>query len=365
MQKTKPSPLFSMENLALIQTGNFEDDMPRIREADWVIEVVKEDMRIKKIVLASAADHLGPDAIFSSNTSGLSLSEMAADLPADLRSRFLGTHFFNPPRYMKLFEVIPTRDTDPEILQFVSDFARDRLGKGIVPAKDTPNFIANRVGVHAMLATLQVMDEMGLSIEEIDALTGPAVGRPKTATFKLADLVGLDTFVHVAQNIYPLIPDDEARETFVIPDWLKGMVRKGLLGRKSGAGFYKLEKKPEKKFYTLDLATLEYREKAKAKFPELEAAKNIEDLPTRLRTLAWGPGRVGEAIWKLLAASFSYSAMRVGEICDQVADIDRAVCWVWKATRATVPPPRRASSPPCPRTRGPSTSTSCAARKKK
>ncbi|PID81634.1 3-hydroxyacyl-CoA dehydrogenase [bacterium DOLZORAL124_64_63] len=327
MQKTKPSPLFSMENLALIQTGNFEDDMPRIREADWVIEVVKEDMRIKKIVLASAADHLGPDAIFSSNTSGLSLSEMAADLPADLRSRFLGTHFFNPPRYMKLFEVIPTRDTDPEILQFVSDFARDRLGKGIVPAKDTPNFIANRVGVHAMLATLQVMDEMGLSIEEIDALTGPAVGRPKTATFKLADLVGLDTFVHVAQNIYPLIPDDEARETFVIPDWLKGMVRKGLLGRKSGAGFYKLEKKPEKKFYTLDLATLEYREKAKAKFPELEAAKNIEDLPTRLRTLAWGPGRVGEAIWKLLAASFSYSAMRVGEICDQVADIDRAVCW--------------------------------------
>ncbi|MCP4291342.1 MAG: 3-hydroxyacyl-CoA dehydrogenase/enoyl-CoA hydratase family protein [bacterium] len=327
LKKTKPSPLFTTSDLAMIEVGNFEDDIARLKEADWIIEVVKEDMKIKKIVLENAAPHIGPEAIFSSNTSGLSLAEMSASLPENMRSRFLGTHFFNPPRYMKLFEIIPTSDTDPELLQFISDFARDRLGKGIVVAKDTPNFIANRVGVHAMMATVQIMDELDLSIEEIDALTGPAIGRPKTATFKLADLVGLDTFVHVAENLYPLIPDDEARDAFKIPDFLHKMVEKGYLGRKSGAGFYKMEKKPEKKFFTLDLKTLEYRDKAKAKFPEIDAAKNIDDLDTRLQTLAWGKGKAGQAIWKLLAASFSYSAMRLGEICDQAADIDRAVCW--------------------------------------
>jgi 3-hydroxyacyl-CoA dehydrogenase len=327
MKKAKPSPLFSQDNLTLIETGNFEDDIARLKEADWIIEVVKEDMKIKKIVLENAAPHIGPEAIFSSNTSGLSLAEMSGILPEDLRPRFLGTHFFNPPRYMKLFELIPTGDTDPELLKFVADFARDRLGKGIVLAKDTPNFIANRVGVHAMMATVQVMNEMGLSIEEVDALTGPAIGRPKTATFKLADLVGLDTFVHVAENIYPLIPDDEARETFKVPDFLHAMVEKGLLGRKTKAGFYKMEKKPEKKLYTLDLETLEYRDQAKAKFPEIAAAKNIDDLSERLKTLAFGKGQAGQAIWKMLAASFSYSAMRLGEICDQAADIDRAVCW--------------------------------------
>ncbi|RKZ18613.1 hypothetical protein DRQ50_03785 [bacterium] len=240
MKKTRPSPLFHIDRLALIETGNFEDDLPRIKDADWVIEVVKEDLGIKKIVLENAAPHMGPDAILSSNTSGLSLTAMAAMLPADLRPRFLGTHFFNPPRYMKLFELIPTDDTDPAITDFVAGFASSRLGKGIVLAKDTPNFIANRVGVHAMMATVQVMDEMGLSIEEIDALTGPAIGRPRTATFKLADLVGLDTFLHVADNLYPLIPDDEARDVFKAPDYLRQMVDKGLLGRKSGGGFYRM-----------------------------------------------------------------------------------------------------------------------------
>ncbi len=327
MKKSKPSPLYSKTGLGLIETGNFEDDIARLKEADWIIEVVKEDMKIKKIVLENAAPHIGPEAIISSNTSGLNLGEMASFLPENLRPRFLGTHFFNPPRYMKLFELIPTTDTDPELLKFVADFARDRLGKGIVLAKDTPNFIANRVGVHAMMATVKVMSEMGLSIEEVDALTGPAIGRPKTATFKLADLVGLDTFVHVAENIYPLIPNDEARETFQIPEFLRGMVKKNLLGRKTKAGFYKMEKKPEKKLFTLDLETLEYRDKAKVKFPEIAAAKNIEDLPERLKTLAYGKGKAGQAIWKMLAPSFSYSAMRLGEICDQVADIDMAVCW--------------------------------------
>ncbi len=328
LRKTRPSPIYSTDMLSLIEVGNFEDDVERLKEADWVIEVVKEDMKIKQIVLQNVAPHIGPEAIFSSNTSGLSLAEMSSILPDDLKPRFLGTHFFNPPRYMKLFEVIPTGDTDPAVLDFVCEFARDRLGKGIVLAKDTPNFIANRVGVHAMMATIRLMDELDLTIEEIDAMTGPAIGRPKTATFKLADLVGLDTFLHVADNIYPLIPDDEARDTFKVPDVVRKMVEKGLLGRKSGAGFYKMEKTAEgKKFFTLDLDKLEYREKAKAKLPEIAAAKSIEDLNTRLKTLAFGKGKAGQAIWKLLSASFSYSAMRLGEICDQAAEIDLAVCW--------------------------------------
>jgi 3-hydroxyacyl-CoA dehydrogenase len=386
LKKTRPSPLFIADRLALIETGNLEDDLPRLMEADWVIEVVKEDMKIKKIVLANAAPHIAPDTIFTSNTSGLSLEEMSAILPDDLKPRFFGTHFFNPPRYMKLFELIPTAASDPEIVDFVAAFARDRLGKGIVMAKDTPNFIANRVGVHAMMATIQIMNEMGLTIEEVDALTGPAIGRPGTATFKLADLVGLDTFVHVADNLYPLIPDDEAREAFKNPEYLYRMVEKGLLGRKSGGGFYKLEKKPEKKFYTLDLETLEYRDKQKVNFPEIAAAKGIDDLPERLRTLAFGKGKAGQAIWKMLTASFSYAAMRVGEICDQAAEIDQAVRWgfnwvlgpfeVWdtlgfrKVTEKmtgcyTLRPRRPASSPWYRPIRGSSISSSCAPRKRK
>jgi 3-hydroxyacyl-CoA dehydrogenase len=275
------------------------------------------------------APHVGPDALLSSNTSGLSLQEMAEILPEDIRPRFLGTHFFNPPRYMKLFELIPTSYTDPPITDAVAAYARDHLGKGIVLAKDTPNFIANRIGTHAMMATVTVMQEMGLTIEEVDALTGPAIGHPKTATFKLADLVGLDTFLHVTDNIYPLIPDDESRETFRAPEYLRQMVAKGLLGRKSGGGFYKMEKLPDgkKKFSTLDLQTLSYRDTQKAKFPELDMAKTVEDTQERLRQLVWGKGRAAEAIWKLLACSFSYSAMRLGEICDDCASIDRAMRW--------------------------------------
>ncbi len=329
LKKARPSPLFNQERISLIETGNLEDDLPRLAEADWIIEAVKEDMGIKKKVLTAAAPHIGPEAIFSSNTSGLSLTEMAEILPAEMRGRFLGTHFFNPPRYMRLFELIPTKHTDPAVLEAVAAYATDHLGKGIVLAKDTPNFVANRIGTHALMAAVQVMQEMDLSIEELDALTGPAIGRPKTATFKLADLVGLDTFLHVADNIYPLIPDDEAREVFRAPDYLRRMVEKGLLGRKSGGGFYKLEKSPDgqKKFFTLDLKTLSYRDKQKAKFGEVEAAKAVESTPDRLRQLALGKGKAGQAIWKMLAATFSYAAMRLPEIADEASAIDRAMRW--------------------------------------
>ena len=327
LAKTKPAPLFSAARAAMIEVGNFDDDMPRLAEADWVIEVVKEDPAIKAKVLAAAAPHLSDHAWLSSNTSGLSLATMAQSLPAALRPRFLGTHFFNPPRYMKLLELIPTADTDPATLAAVADFAALRLGKGVVHAKDTPNFVANRIGVHGMMATVAVMAELGLTVEEIDALTGPAIGRPKTATFQLADLVGLDTFLHVAANVHASTPDDESRELFAAPDFLTKMVEKGLLGRKSGGGFYKMMKEGGKKeILTLDLDSLEYREKRKAKFPELEALRE-KPLPERLRALVLGKGRTAEALWKLTAPSLLYAARRLGEICDDASAVDRAMRW--------------------------------------
>lgn len=326
--KFKPAPLYTADRIGLIETGNFEDDLPRIAAADWVIEVVKEDPAVKDAVLRNAAPHVKDGAWLSSNTSGLSLAAMGEALPAALRPRFFGSHFFNPPRYMTLLEMIPTADTDPEVLAAAAAFSEAVLGKGIVLGKDTPNFVANRVGVHAMMVTMRVMEELGLTVEEIDALTGPAVGRPKTATFQLADLVGLDTFVHVADNVHRTAADDEAREVFDAPAFLRRMVEKGLLGRKSGGGFYRMEKTAAgREFLTLDLETLEYRAKRKARFGELEMAKSTEDLPERLRQLVWAKGRTADVLWRLLAPTFSYCAMRIGEICDDVSAVDRAVRW--------------------------------------
>ncbi|UCF18911.1 MAG: 3-hydroxyacyl-CoA dehydrogenase/enoyl-CoA hydratase family protein [Gemmatimonadota bacterium] len=326
--KAKPAPLFSAERLAFIEVGNFEDDLPRIGEADWVVEVVKEDLEIKKKVLTAAAPHVGVETVLSSNTSGLSLTEMASVLPEALKPRFLGTHFFNPPRYMKLLEVISTADTAPEVLAFIETFSRTRLGKGIVPAKDTPNFIANRVGTYSLMFTLRLMEQMGFTVEEIDALTGPALGRPKTATFRLADLVGLDTLLHVAENVRQNALEDESRDAFAAPAFLREMVEKGLLGRKVGAGFYKKVKGAEgSAVLTLDLETFEYREGKKASFSELEAVKSIDDPLERLSKLAFGKGRAAEAVWKMLAATLWYSAMRVGDICDDVSAVDRAIRW--------------------------------------
>ncbi len=328
MLKAKPAPLFVPERLDLIEVGNLEDDMARLGEADWVVEVVKEDLDIKKKVLAAAAPHLGPDAVLSSNTSGLSLAQMAEVLPDALKPRFLGTHFFNPPRYMKLLEVIPIAETSEEALDLVQEVSTQRLGKGIVPGKDTPNFIANRIGIHAVMLTLRVMDELGLTVEEVDALTGPPMGRPKTATFRLMDLVGLDTFLHVAENVRSNAPEDESHDVFAAPAFLEQMVEKGLLGRKSGAGFYKKVKGGAgSEILTLDLGTLEYRDKIKASFPELEAVKSIDDPVERLGTLVFGKGRAAEVVWKMLAPTLSYSAMRLGEICDDVSAIDRAISW--------------------------------------
>ncbi len=326
MAKARPSPLFSKERFDLIEIGNLEDDLSRLEEVDWIVEAVREDMSIKKKVFAAITPHIQAGALLSSNTSGLPLTEMAAALPESLRPRFLGTHFFNPPRYMRLLELIPTPDTSREVIDRVTEFAEVRLGKGIVPAKDTPNFIANRIGVHSLMIAMQRIAELGLTFEEVDALTGPAMGRPKTATFRLADLVGIDTLLYVAKNSFELLAHDESRDAFVVPKFLEAMVAKKLLGRKAGAGFYKRVKKPAKAILTLDPNSLEYREPVKPDFPELKKIMREGRPESRLKALIGGEGRAAELAWKLLAPTLSYSAMRLPEIADDARTLDRGLC---------------------------------------
>jgi 3-hydroxyacyl-CoA dehydrogenase len=321
LAKSRPSPFFSKARAALVEAGNLEDDLSRLAECDWVVEAVREDMDIKKSLLPQVAAHLNDTAVLSSNTSGLSLNAMAEVLPDSVKARFLGTHFFNPPRYMELLEVIPTEHTSDDVIQRVSDYSRNRLGKGVVRAKDTPNFIANRIGVHCIMATLKVMKDMGLTIEEVDALTGPAIARPKTATFRLGDLIGVDTLALVGKNV----PNDECRDVFTPPPFLAAMVEKKLLGRKAGAGFYKKVKGPGKKILTLDLDTLEYRAPIQPDLPGLKEAKGAPDTASRVRMLVDGEGRAAEAAWNLIAPTLSYSAMRLGEIADDAATVDRAM----------------------------------------
>jgi 3-hydroxyacyl-CoA dehydrogenase len=320
--RARPSPFFVAERAALIEPGNLEDDLPRLAEVDWVIEAVREDMAVKRELLPRVAAHLRSDALLSSNTSGLSLTAMAETLPAEVRPRFLGTHFFNPPRYMRLLELIPTVYTSAATIRLVSDFARLRLGKGVVPAKDTPNFIANRIGLHAMMVALRVQDELGLTLEEVDALTGPPLARPRTGTFRLADLIGVDTLLLVARNVHGLIPGDESRDVFLPPDWLARMVERDWLGKKSGSGFYK--KAADGRILTLDPSTLEHREPRPPDLPGLERVR-ASDPRERVRAVLALPGRTGEAAWRLLAPTLSYSAMRLGEIADDTATIDRAM----------------------------------------
>ncbi|MCB1162065.1 MAG: 3-hydroxyacyl-CoA dehydrogenase NAD-binding domain-containing protein [Candidatus Krumholzibacteriia bacterium] len=333
--KAKPAPFFRNDLAAMVEIGNLEDDLPRIAEADWIIEVVKEDLAIKKAVLARAAKYRRPGSILTSNTSGLSIAAMAEGLDDDFRRHFLGSHFFNPPRYLKLLELIPGPDTDPELLAALAAFADRRLGKGVVIARDTPNFVANRIGVFGMLDTLRAMEEQGLTVEEVDFLTGPLVGRPKSASFRTADLVGLDTFVAVAGNVHAGCPDDEQRESFATPPLLARMIDKGLLGEKSGAGFYKKSRGADGRsdILTLDTLSLEHREKLKPSFPEIEGLKSIEALPEKVAALAAMDSRAGAFTWRTLSRLFAYCAHRVGEICDDPRPIDDGMKWgfAWEA----------------------------------
>jgi len=327
--KLKPAAFFSPALASLIAVGNFDDDLAKVKDYDWIIEAVIENLDIKRELLARVDKLRRPGSVLTSNTSGISIRQMAEGLSEDFRKHFLGSHFFNPPRYMKLVELIPTADTLPEVTNSIADFCDRRLGKGIVYAKDTPNFIANRIAAFSSLNTIRVMIDGGYSVEEVDAMTGPLIGRPKSASFRTSDIVGLDVSLYVADNLYKAVPDDERRDTLVPPDFRREMVKRGWIGNKSGQGFYKQQKGEGGKteYWVLDYATMEYRAPAKLKQPSIDAAKAIEDTAERIRTLIYGKDRVGEFLWKTISQNLVYAANRVPEISDNIVNIDNAVKW--------------------------------------
>jgi len=324
----KPSPLYTPEVVKLITPGNLEDDLHRVGEVDWVVEAVVENLAIKQDLWRRVEGFWKAGTIVSSNTSGISIAAMVTDRSPEFKRHFLGTHFFNPPRYMRLLEIIPTSDTDPTIVSFLREFGERTLGKGVVLAKDTPNFIANRIGVYGLMVTLQAMTEFGLSPDVIDAITGPAMGRPKSATFRTLDIVGLDTMVHVANNVREQVQEDWEKKTFEIPNYLQEMLQRGWLGDKTKQGFYK-EVRTEKgrEFYALNPATMEYEAPKRASFASLEAAKATADLKERLRTLVYSQDKAGQFAWHILKKTLLYAAAKAPEIADDIYSIDRAMRW--------------------------------------
>jgi len=328
-KKAKPAAFFVAENAALVSTGNFEDDLAKIKDCDLVIEAVVENLEIKRKLFAEVEKHRKAGSVIASNTSGIPIKSIAEGFSEDFRQYFLGIHFFNPPRYMRLVEIIKTEWTKPEVSCAIFGFLDKRLGKGVVPAKDRPNFIANRVGTFGAMATIHAMKEHGFTTEEVDKMTGTAIGHAKSATFRTSDLVGLDVLGHVTTNIHPLIPDDEDRDVFLPPDFVKTMLEKKLLGDKTKGGFYKRVKKEDgsSEILTLDLETFEYRPQAKVKFPSLDAAKNIENLTDRIKSLVWGKDRVGDFLWATMTRIFRYAANRIPEIADTIVEVDKAMMW--------------------------------------
>ncbi|SFA90329.1 3-hydroxyacyl-CoA dehydrogenase [Lentibacillus halodurans] len=326
--KQKPSPITSKQSLDLIEAGNMEDDIERLADVDWIIEVVVENLDIKQKVFANVDNHRKKGTIISSNTSGISVEDMAEGRSEDFRKHFLGTHFFNPPRYLKLLEVIPTKDTDPEVLAFVKTFGEDVLGKGVVEAKDTPNFIANRIGTYGLLVTVQQMLKGGYSIGEVDSVTGPMIGRPKSATFRTLDVVGLDTFIHVANNVHDQVEGAE-KDVFKVPEFMLKMQEKGWLGAKSGQGFFLKKKgKDGSMIYELNPETLVYEDRKKLKTDATEMAKQEKGSRRKLKALVKVKGdKAGDLVWSVLKPVLIYSAELTGEIADDIVSIDEAMKW--------------------------------------
>jgi len=325
----KPAALFVPAVAARIRVGNFGADAAKLRECDWVLEVVVENMAIKKKLLAeTVVPNLRPGAILSSNTSGLSVNELADALPEALRPRFLVTHFFNPPRYMRLLEIVPSRHTDPAVVAGMAEFLSRRVGKGIVFGKDTPNFIANRIGVYAICNAMRHMVDLDLTVEEVDAVAGTATARPRSACFGTADLVGLDTLRHVARNSWELLPKDEERDVFRLPVFVDTMVEKGQLGNKAKRGFFRKEKGEggSQRFY-YDHGTGEYVASKKPRFASVEAAKGIDDPAKRLETVLSGHDLAAELAWRNLRDTLLYAFKRIPEIADDVVNVDRAMRW--------------------------------------
>ncbi len=328
-KKLKPAPFMLGDNAKLITTGNFTDDLAKIKDCDLVIEAVVENLEIKHKLFADVDRYRKPGAVIASNTSGIPIDAIAEPFSDDFKQHFVGVHFFNPPRYMKLVEVIPGTKTSGEIACGITGFLDRRLGKGVVPAKDRPNFIANRIGVFGMMATIHEMISGGWTPTEIDQMTGKAIGHASSATFRTSDLVGLDVTAHVTTNLYPAVPEDEDREVFQIPEVITSLLDKKLLGDKTGGGFFKKSKDAEGKrvILELDLATFEYKPQVKKKFPSLDAAKGIEDRANRVKSLVWGDDRVGDFLWKTTSRVSRYAANRIPEIADTIVDIDNAIKW--------------------------------------
>ena len=325
--KSNPSPIYSKSFAGRIKTGNFEDDLHQIKDCDWTIEVVIERLDIKQQVFAKVEEHRKAGSLITSNTSGIPIHLMLEGRSDDFKKHFCGTHFFNPPRYLQLFEVIPTKETAPEVVDFFMEYGRKYLGKKTVLCKDTPAFIANRVGVYSIMSLFHAVKELDMNIEEIDKLTGPILGRPKSATFRTCDVVGLDTLVHVANGLKENCPNDEARDLFNLPDYISKMVENNWLGSKTNQGFYKkvVDENGKKNILSLDLNTLEYREKATVNFPTLAMAKPIDDLKQRTKMLFQGMDKAGEFYRKTFAGLFAYVTNRIPEISDDLYKIDDAI----------------------------------------
>ena len=326
--KQKPGGFFTESAMSLIKPGNFEDDLDKIADCDWILEAITEDLQIKRNLWHKVELIRRPDAIVSTNTSGIPLAQISEGFSPGFRSHFLGTHFFNPPRYLHLMEMIPGAETDPAVLAFVSDYAERKLGKGVVPCKDTPNFIANRIGSFFGSTIAKVTIEDDYSVEEVDALTGPLIGLPNSASFRLLDIVGLDVWAFVGSNLYASVPHDPWRDRFLPTPYQKEMLARKWLGEKTGQGFYKrIGKGDDKEIWVIDWKTFEYKPLPKVKFASAEAAKSIDDLPERLRTLVSGNDRAGNFLWKVFSDVFLYSAAMIPEISDRLVEIDRAMRW--------------------------------------
>lgn len=325
--KSNPSPIYKKEFLSRIETGNFSDDLPKVATCDWIIEVVVERLDIKKQLFEQIEEHRKPGTIISSNTSGIPIHHMLEGRSTDFRTHFCGTHFFNPPRYLQLLEIIPTSETNPEIIDFLIDYGTRYLGKKTVLCKDTPAFIANRVGVYSIMALFHAVEEMGLTVEEVDKLSGTVLGRPKSATFRTCDVVGLDTLVHVANGLKENCLHDEENDLFQLPGYISAMMKNNWLGSKTDQGFYKKVKSGEGKseIHVLDLKTLEYKPAQKVKFPTLEITRNIDDVKQRIPILFAGKDRAGDFYRKLFGGLFAYVSMRIPEIADEIYRIDDAL----------------------------------------
>jgi 3-hydroxyacyl-CoA dehydrogenase len=325
LQESNPAALYLKEDADLITVGNFEDHLSWVGEADWIVEAVIEDLKAKRELFARLIPLLREGTVVSSNTSGISIRRMSEGFPKDFEERFLGTHFFNPPRYMKLLELIPSPSVPQLLMERMADVGEKILGKGIVLAKDTPNFIGNRIGAYSIAIAIKTMLDDGYSIEEVDQITGPALGRPKSATFRTADIVGIDVMVHAARNLSENLPEGQI---FLFPSFTQKMLQNQWLGQKTGQGFYrKMKKDGKEEILVLDYQGLEYRPQAKINFPSIEMGKNIEDTGERIKSLVSGMDRGAQFAWKVLKRTLLYSAEKIPEISDDTINIDRAMRW--------------------------------------